>query len=469
MSSSALRSLTLFTLLVGTGPSTVPTAPRADALAAELLQALHGTSVSDWRARVPDATWQRYYGTYEEIGESPEERAHRGIQPSGFWCAVATDRHEEVERVAVFFALRDTSPAACRVELFQGVVWQGTEPQATAMFDDVSALVSQQLGVPAHPVELRKGTTPEPYGGGTGYPDGVERWETGVAWHQGDRDLFLFRAARAVGFASRSSLLTPASEDAGEPNNVSQDAEQRLAAALRHRIPAAAVAMSFPSLVPEHQSEIRAALIEVLDARGSATANDQAMLSFAADRLARKLWIDPPFPSGHPELLPLRRRQVTFTHEPRDDLWMYDGAFSSAVLRLWPDTSWGQLAFVTHLYEGYTEDRCNGRAYENVIRYGNAWLRSHPDSQWRTTVLTAVARAYETQWALAGGFTADARQNARVVTKEQASARMSAIRLYDEVIRLASDSQDAAYARRRIIQLRANMTTSQDAYSCVYA
>ena len=73
----------------------------------------------------------------------------------------------------------------------------------------------------------------------------------------------------------------------------------------------------------------------------------------------------------------------------------------------------------------------------------NVWLRSHPDPPWRTTVMTAVARAYETQWALNGSFTADARENARVVTPEQAAAHLSAIRLYDEVIRLASDSQDA--------------------------
>jgi hypothetical protein len=81
--------------------------------------------------------------------------------------------------------------------------------------------------------------------------------------------------------------------------------------------------------------------------------------------------------------------------------------------------------------------------------------------------MTAVARAYETQWALSGTFTTNARENARRLTADQAAARIRAIELYEAVIRLAPRSQDAAYARRRIVQVRAHMTTSQDAYSCI--
>jgi hypothetical protein len=100
-----------------------------------------------------------------------------------------------------------------------------------------------------------------------------------------------------------------------------------------------------------------------------------------------------------------------------------------------------------------------------VVFYG---LRdTHPESPWRIAVLTSVARAYETKWALNGMFTTDGRENARLVTAAEAAARVRAMRLYGEVMRLAPESNDAAYARRRIIQIRANMTTSQDAYSCV--
>jgi hypothetical protein len=160
------------------------------------------------------------------------------------------------------------------------------------------------------------------------------------------------------------------------------------------------------------------------------------------------------------------RRGLRFVDDSHQQLSRYDGALVRGLVSRWPETAWGQLAFVTRLYEGWIEG-CDGRAFAHVIRHGTAWLQSHPRSPWRTAVLTSVARAYETKWASNGTFTADARENARVVTAAEAAARVRALRMYDEVIRVAPASRNAAYARRRIVQIRANMTTSQDAYSCV--
>src|SRR4051812_10547663 len=168
--------------------------------------------------------------------KTPEETSHRGVEPSGFWCAVATDQSEDVERVAVFFAVRDTQPEACRIELVQGVTRGLTEHQAAPLFRDLSKALTQKFGTPARAVDPLGGDTPLPYGGGTGYPAGIGRWEEGLAWHEDQRDVFLFRAARAVGFSSRSALLTRESEDAGEPTDVAAEAERRLAGVLRERL-----------------------------------------------------------------------------------------------------------------------------------------------------------------------------------------------------------------------------------------
>jgi hypothetical protein len=453
-------------ILVPSGLASARRGATADDISDFLLGTVHGTSVSDWRARTPGATWQRYRDTAELILESPQEQSSPSVEPSGFWCAVATDHHEDIERVAVFFALRDTEPAACRIELLQGLVRRPTEQQAAELFRDLSAILERRLSAPARPVDWRE--TPWVYGGGTGYPVGVSGWKETVTWHEDQRDTFLFRADGAVGFASRSTLLTPESEEAGKPTDVAAESERQLADALRNRFPDAAAAMSFDR-VPLHQAEIRRALIDVLDARTKATAQDQPVLAFAADRLARKLWIDGPEPSAHRELAPLLRRGLRFVRDPYEDLSLYDGSLVASLLRRWSETEWGQIAFATRLYEGWTEDACDGGAYENVIRQGDAWLRSHPESPRRVVVMTAVARAYETKWAVNRRFTADPRENARLVTPAEASARRRAIELYDAVIRLAPTSPDAMYARRRIVQLRANMTTSQDVYSCVYA
>jgi len=235
----------------------------AEAVAGLFLGSAPGTSVSAWKAHTPTATWQRYRGTLEQIVD--EESGRRGVEPSGFWCAVATDHHGGVERVAVFFALRDTAPPACRLELVQGVALKTTDEQAATLFQELAAVMTQKLG--AHDaVDLNARTTPLPYGGGTGLPEGITRWEEGVRWHDDDRDVFLFRAARAVGFSSRSPLLTRDSEDQGEPNNVAREAEQRLADALRGGFTDAAAAMAY-DFVPQHQAQIRRGLTQVLDAR----------------------------------------------------------------------------------------------------------------------------------------------------------------------------------------------------------
>lgn len=452
--------------LAPTNPASAQRRSRADSISALFLDTVAGTSVSDWKAHTPGATWQRYRGTAEQILDS--DSWHRGVEPTGFWCAVATDYRDDVERVAVFFALRDAEPAACRIELVQGVVRRATDRAAASLFGDLSDAITQRLGIPARSVDP-VADTPYPYG--SGYPPGVAHWQQGLAWHEDQRDVFLFRAARVVGFASRSSRLTPEAESeyGAAPTDVAGEAERRLADVLRERLPNAAAAIRYPFLYPEHQAEIRRALIDVLDARAGATPESQPLLTFAADRLARKLWVEPPVPSAHRELAPLLRRGVGFVRDPYSELWIYDGTLVRIVLRRWQETPWGQIAFVTHLYGGWTNDTCDGTAYANVIRRGDAWLQSHPDSPWRRAVMTAVARAYETKWALIGSFTADPRENARRATPDQESARLRAIELYETVIRLAPNSPDAAYARRRVVQIRANMTTSQDAYRCVYA
>jgi hypothetical protein len=462
----------LFALLgLGLGPADFLESPQqrpttAEEIAASLLQPAMGMSIATWKTRTPAAAWQRYRGTREEIVEMSEAAApQRGVNPGGFWCAVATDVIAGIDRVVVFYGLRDTPPPACRVELVHGVVRRTGEAEIATLFQELSHVMTQRLGVSPTTADVKGRDTPQPYGGGTGYPEGVARWEEGVRWHRNDRDVFLFRAARALGFSSRSSFLTRESEDEGEPNDISKEAERRLADGLRERFPDAAAAMPY-DFVPQYQAEIRRGLVQALDARAVAAPEDRALLTFAADRLARKLWVEPPAPSQHPELAPLLRRGLRFVGAPHGELSVYNGALVGVVLRAWPETVWGQLAFVTRLHEGWTEG-CDDQAFTHVIRHGNLWLQSHLESPWRAAVITTLARAYETKWALNGTFTADARENARVVTAEEAAARVRALRLYEELMRLAPGSKDAAYVRRRIVQIRANMTTSQYAYSCV--
>src|SRR4051794_942133 len=107
-------AVTVSAALAGFHVAAVPRASSPEALATLILQPVHGTAISAWRTTAPAATWQRYRGTYEEIIQLSQQSPPLGVERGGFWCAVATDRSGNIERVVVFFALRDTRPAACR-------------------------------------------------------------------------------------------------------------------------------------------------------------------------------------------------------------------------------------------------------------------------------------------------------------------------------------------------------------------
>ena len=147
-----------------------------DALAAEILDVRLGLPMAEWRSRVPGASWRPFRGELARLIDGDD----RGVWPSGFWCAVASDTRANVERVAVFFAIRRQAPLACRVELVQQVV-RGTPEQTAAIYETLADRLSRTLG-DRSAVELPGQDVPYPWGGSTGYPTDVGPWREGREW-----------------------------------------------------------------------------------------------------------------------------------------------------------------------------------------------------------------------------------------------------------------------------------------------
>ncbi len=139
-------------------------ATTAEDVAASLMLPVPGAFVDSWKARTPGATWQRYRGTLEEISATSDP-APRGIEPGGFWCAAAVDHSRGIERLVVFYGLRDTSPPACRIELVQGVARRTGEAETVKLFHDLTRVITQRLGGSAMVVDVMGRDTPAPYGG----------------------------------------------------------------------------------------------------------------------------------------------------------------------------------------------------------------------------------------------------------------------------------------------------------------
>jgi len=149
------------------------------------------------------------------------------------------------------------------------------------------------------------------------------------------------------------------------------------------------------------------------------------------------------------------------------------------VWRGWPETEAGELAFLQLLGSGWNTDPGEGcppnpDLFREVITRAEAFLASHPLTDFRKQVLYALAQANESWWSIAHAPKDDEWVNAppfprRAANAQQASrARDEAIRYYREVLRLAPGSPEAASALRRLPRLELGLDTGQRRFFCSY-
>jgi hypothetical protein len=236
-------------------------------------------------------------------------------------------------------------------------------------------------------------------------------------------------------------------------------------------------AQSSPSAVRETAQDLTAILRES-DGAGPAR---RALCLLAADQVANKLsqWLT----ESSPETGSVRRLLARYgaklggmTHygglEYRHELlWR--------VWREWPDTEGGELAFLGLLGGGFSTgpgEGCppNPDLFHEVIARGEAFLASHPRTDFRKQVLYALAQANESWWSIAHSPKDDPWVNAPPYPRRAenartaAGARDEAIRYYREVARLDPGSPEAASALRRLPRLELGLDTGQRRFFCSY-
>ena len=153
----------------------------------------------------------------------------------------------------------------------------------------------------------------------------------------------------------------------------------------------------------------------------------------------------------------------------RDVLWR--------VWREFPETEGGELAFVEltrHGWDTPTGEGCpaNPDLFREVIRRGEEFLATHPQTDFRKEVTYLLAVANESWWSIAHAPPDDQivagspyprrAENARGGD----AARQRAIDYYQEVVRLAPASPEAAAAQRRLPRLGLGLDTGQRRFFC---
>ena len=318
---------------------------------------------------------------------------------------------------------------------------------------------------------------------------GARRPEPGLSWKVGEVVVFLNRSRNYVapGGVRQGVALIAIRREVLEL----RDLDQRLT----HEFQTSA-RMSPPMFQAELAKELgdtyaakgdlsrtRSSLILLLR-EGAASPERRAAALLAADDLAVRLGallMDRRIASGseilneRPESAPTRQRLLTLGVK-YTGVGHYSGNLEydrSLLVRAWreyPDTAWGQRAFVmmqTRACELAAVGCHGGDCFRPVIRQGEQFLLDHPSSTFRTQVMFNVARAYETAWSLSKASKVDpTAEGVRVDSAFGDHARLKAIEVYEDLLRLDPSSAEARSGALALPRLRLKLDTGERTFFC---
>ncbi|MGD0771580.1 MAG: hypothetical protein ABSC05_02040 [Candidatus Solibacter sp.] len=263
---------------------------------------------------------------------------------------------------------------------------------------------------------------------------------------------------------ARDDLILRAEGFSGE----AREDDDPVRARLKARIGAPYVRATMPDLT---------AILREADGAGAPRrAIDLVAADAVIGKLTQQLSEGPAAESLRRQLAPYGVKLGGMTHQgglayERDLLW-----------RVWresPETEGGELAFLQLQRLGWNTgsgEGCpkNPDLFRDAIDRAEAFLASHPRSDFRKEVLYTLAVAHESWWSIAHAPRDDEFVNAppyprRASNAQQAErARAEAIRHYREVVALAPGSPEAASALRRLPRLELGLDTGQRRFFCSY-
>lgn len=245
---------------------------------------------------------------------------------------------------------------------------------------------------------------------------------------------------------------------------------------------------AFPSSEAERslaERRTRDALLRLLAQTGESGRNHRAAIRVAADDLTVRLGsllisrstrnggeILSEAPNAGSARRQLARYGIAFTGPGHDsgDLEYNRGLLASA-WKEFPDTAWGQRAFLMTQRlscTGGVHFGCQGpNCFREVIRQGEEFLRQYPQTELRKEQVFHLALAYETWWSLSKAKPDDpTAEGARVDKASAENARKRALALYEELVRMAPESPEANAGMLRIPRLKLGLATGERIFFC---
>jgi hypothetical protein len=468
--SARLRELTTIALLVAgsaaaagegeggraTGETAPPTVERP---------AAPPEAVAAWLARqLSSVRWDAPYGEGDATTADRCEayRSDSYVQTADRqWCRRCRIEQGTASIETFFYAFDLAQPLACRLHQVRARATAGDRRELHA------ALVRRldaDLG-PSH--------VPEDYHdlGSAGWRD-VRRWQAGPV------EVLVYVAAdrhgRAVWIRARHRRLRDAAARRDElywqrSGLWTSSLERRLAERLGSEHPGLARQLAQESSGDWQEPSAR--VLALLDAAADAPTEERAALMLAADRLADRLDVgEYESPAWDTRRSQLEERGLGFSWVGLGMTWAYGHELLRQVSQELPDTDWGEWAFLMLLDRGWdTSPFCESSdRFRLVVEQGERFLSERPRSPQRRRVLLSVAEAYETWFSLSRAAPDDEYANASSYEAGSERARLAAIARYEELLRLAPGSPEAAYARWALPRLKLDVATAGRRYFCIY-
>ena len=439
-----------------TTPAPVPSAEEVtEKLWKELQSVVWVAPYGEWQKSYPEATCQQYRG----------DGAYRHADEE--WCYRCEQEHQTERAEWSFYAFELAEPLVCRLQQFRA---RATEiPLGT--LEEVHRALAQRLDAS--------------YGSGEENPRGVHErgsayWQRTRRWRTGELEVLLYIRNEPyiethLGLLARHSNLLDAlskEERLREGNRTHrQKLDRQLGEQLQDAFPA------LPALLgrdryEENHAELRTHLLDLLERVQTSPKELQPALLLAADRLAGRLWNgDHDSPEWAEQRERLASYGLSYEWAPLGARWIYT---HDLLWRLWQKHSgsaWGEQAFVLLLNRGWDPSPfCAGGSdqFRVVIEQGEKFLAAHPESSRRFDVLFAVAQAYETWFSLSRASEHGEYVESSRYQEGAEAAREKAVADYEQMLRLAPESDEAAYARRRLPRLKLGIDTNQRRFFCIY-
>ena len=417
--------------------------------------------------RVPwTQVYKRSSGACTYLPVHPNLR--RGLLDYASYCM---ELRGEVISEALYYPLGEVEPANRLMRADFRLV--NGYPELSAEVEDlVAAKLSARYG---------PGSTPE-----RSFEIGVSKPAPGRVWMTGDLTIFLHRNRThlpIVGVREGVQIIAVRNEVLREREKV-RSAERAMQS--RSRLSHAVLQMDVNRklggefLGPTSVDDVRRNLMRTLRWDRTADPDTRAAALVAADALTVQLGqvLLAQSPANGVEIMATANRQLVPLGVRYTGVGHYSGALEydrSLLSKAWehyPDTAWGQRAFLLlqSLACSIPNPECKQpNCFRTVIRNAETFLTKYPAGELRLEALHQLGQAYETMWSLSKAGKDDlTTQGSDVSAAEGEQAHVRALEIYDQLIRLAPESPEGQTARLSLPRLKLKLDTGERRFFCFH-